>query len=157
MSWKTRKLKGLILDLRDNGGGEFDASLSIADMFLGDVPVVSVKDARGHETVHKAGAGSDTTPLIVLVNANTASASEILAGALQDNGRAKLVGEKTFGKGLVQTVFPLQDGGALKLTTQKYFTPKGTDINAIGINPDYVIANPVGGDQDPGSPERSSC
>ena len=94
----------------------------------------------------RAGPGSDNTPLIVLVNGNTASASEILAGALQDNGRAKLVGEKTFGKGLVQTVFPLQDGGALKLTTQKYFTPKGTDINDIGINPDYVIQNPAAGE-----------
>jgi carboxyl-terminal processing protease len=145
---EDKKVKGLILDLRDNGGGEFNASLSIADLFLGDAAVVSVKDARGHETVHRAGPGSDNTPLIVLVNGNTASASEILAGALQDNGRAKLVGEKTFGKGLVQTVFPLQDGGALKLTTQKYFTPKGTDINAIGINPDYVIPNPAAGEPD---------
>jgi carboxyl-terminal processing protease len=146
---EAKKVKGLILDLRDNGGGEFDAALNIADLFLGDVAVVSVKDAQGRETVHKATAGGDTTPLIVLVNKNSASAAEILAGALHDNGRAILVGEKTFGKGLVQTVFPLPDGGALKLTTQKYFTPKGTDINEIGINPDYVVQNPASGDQDP--------
>lgn len=146
---EAKKIKGLILDLRDNGGGEFDAALSIADLFLGDVPIVSVKDAQGRETVHKAAAGGDTTPLIVLVNKNSASAAEILAGALHDNGRAILVGEKTFGKGLVQTVFPLPDGGALKLTTQKYFTPKGTDINEIGISPDYIVQKPASGDQDP--------
>lgn len=142
------KVKGLILDLRDNGGGDFPVSLTIADLFLGDSEVVSLKDSKGRETIHKATAGGDNTPLIVLVNNNSASASEILSGALQDNGRAVLVGEKTFGKGLVQTVYPLADGGALKLTTQKYFTPKGTDINEIGINPDHVVKNPDKGDQD---------
>jgi len=145
---EDKKTKGLILDLRDNGGGDFDAALAIAGIFLDNKEVVSVKDAKGRETVHNAGAGSYDAPLIVLVNKNSASASEILAGALQDNGRAILVGEKTFGKGLVQTVYPLRDGGALKLTTQKYFTPKGTDINQIGINPDYVVTNPDKGDKD---------
>ncbi len=145
---EDKKVKGLILDLRDNGGGAFEASLAIADLFLNDGEVVSEKDAKGRETVHNASAGGSNIPLIVLVNKNSASASEILAGALQDNGRAILVGEKTFGKGLVQTVFPLPDGGALKLTTRKYFTPKGTDINQIGINPDLVVKNPDKGDQD---------
>jgi len=145
---EDQKVKGLIIDLRDNGGGDFDASLAIADLFLDDKEVVSVKDSKGKETVHKAAAGSYGAPIIVLVNKNSASASEILAGALQDNGRAILVGDKTFGKGLVQTVFPLRDGGALKLTTQKYFTPKGTDINEIGINPDYAVKNPDKGDKD---------
>lgn len=143
-----KKVQGLILDLRDNGGGDFQAALAIADLFLGDAAVVSVEDARGYRTTHKAGAGAINTPLILLVNRNSASAAEILAGALQDNGRALLVGEKTFGKGLVQTVFPLTDGGALKLTTNKYFTPKGTDINAIGIMPDHVVANPDPDGQD---------
>ncbi len=138
---EEQKVKGLILDIRDNGGGDFDAALAIADIFLDEMAVVSVKDARGKETVHKAGAGSYNAPLVVLVNKNSASASEILAGALQDHGRAVLVGDKTFGKGLVQTVYPLSDGGALKLTTQRYFTPKGTDINQVGINPDHVVAN----------------
>ncbi|MEQ8200354.1 MAG: S41 family peptidase [Syntrophomonadaceae bacterium] len=138
---EAQQAKGLILDLRDNGGGDFDASVKIADLFLGETEVVSIKDARGHETVHKAYAGGTSLPMVVLVNKNSASASEILAGALQDNKRAVLVGEKTFGKGLVQTVYPLADGGALKLTTQKYFTPNGTDINEIGINADIVVQN----------------
>jgi len=141
-------VKGLILDLRDNGGGDFDASVMIADLFLGASEVVSIKDARGHETVHKAYDGATAIPMVVLVNKNSASASEILAGALQDNKRAVLVGEKTFGKGLVQTVYPLADGGALKLTTQKYFTPNGTDINEIGINPDIIVQNADTGDND---------
>jgi len=145
---EEKKVRGLILDLRDNGGGEFDASLAIADLFLNEGGVVSVKDAKERETFHNAVAGASNMPLIVLVNNNSASASEILAGALQDNGRAILIGEKTFGKGLVQSVFPLSDGGALKLTVQKYFTPKGTDINEIGINPDHVVKNPDKGGQD---------
>ncbi|MBP1761406.1 MAG: C-terminal processing peptidase-2 [Firmicutes bacterium] len=136
-----KDIKGIILDLRDNGGGDFEASIAIADIFLEDKEVVSVKNAQGEETVHRAEAGSVKLPMVVLVNGNSASASEILAGALKDNKRAVLVGEKTYGKGVVQTVFPLRDGGALKLTTQKYFTPDGTDINKIGINPDYVVKN----------------
>lgn len=143
-----KDIKGLILDLRDNGGGEFEASIAIADIFLEDKVVVSVKDRQGNETKHRAEAGSIKFPMVVLVNGNSASASEILSGALQDHKRALLVGEKTYGKGLVQTIFELRDGGALKLTTQKYFTPNGTDINKIGINPDYVVKNPETGDQD---------
>lgn len=143
-----QQVKGLILDLRDNGGGEFDAAVEIADLFLGESEVVSIRDGQQRETVHKAYAGATSIPLVVLVNKNSASASEILAGALQDNERAVLVGEKTFGKGLVQTVYPLADGGALKLTTQKYFTPDGTDINEIGINPDMVVQNEAGSEID---------
>lgn len=132
-------IKGLILDLRFNGGGDFDAAVSIADIFLDNDEVVKVVDGRGNEKVYRATSGKIDIPLVVLVNSDSASASEILAGALQDNKRALLVGERTFGKGLVQTVYPLRDGGALKLTTQKYFTPNGTDINEIGINPDYEV------------------
>lgn len=133
------KIEGLILDLRFNGGGDFDAAISIAGIFLDGNEVVSVVDGRGAEKVFRASAGKIDIPLVVIVNSDSASASEILAGALQDNKRAVLVGERTYGKGLVQTVYPLRDGGALKLTTQKYFTPKGTDINEIGINPDYEV------------------
>lgn len=143
-----KNIKGIVLDLRDNGGGDFDAAIAIADLFLDDDKVVSDRDYRGNETVYRAEAGSVKLPMVVLVNGNSASASEILSGALKDNKRALLVGEKTFGKGLVQTVFPLRDGGALKLTTKKYFTPDGTDINKIGINPDYVVKNPESGEQD---------
>ncbi len=134
-------VKGLILDLRNNGGGDFDVSIDIASIFLDGKDVVSVVDREGNKTIHRATGGKIDLPLVLLVNGDSASASEILAGALKDNKRALLVGEKTYGKGLVQTVFPLRDGGALKLTTQKYFTPDGTDINEIGINPDYVVKN----------------
>ncbi|MEN6462319.1 MAG: S41 family peptidase [Syntrophomonas sp.] len=143
-----KQVKGLILDLRDNGGGDFDAALSIASIFLDGQEIVSVADARGNKTVHKATSGKVDLPLVVLVNGNSASASEILAGALQDNKRAVLVGQQTYGKGLVQTLYPLGNGGALKLTTQKYFTPKGTDINKIGIHPDYVVENNSKDNQD---------
>lgn len=135
-------VKGLILDLRNNGGGEFQASIAIASLFLENgQEVVSVADSYGHKKAHLATGQSVDMPLVVLVNGNSASASEILAGALQDNGRALLLGEQTFGKGLVQTIFQLPDGGALQLTTQKYYTPKGNDINKIGITPDYVVEN----------------
>lgn len=138
---KKDHVKCLILDLRNNGGGDFDVSIAIASIFLDGKDVVSVVDREGNKTIHRATGGKIDLPLVLLVNGDSASASEILAGALKDNKRALLVGEKTYGKGLVQTVFPLRDGGALKLTTQKYFTPDGTDINEIGINPDYVVKN----------------
>lgn len=144
----NKNVRGLILDLRDNGGGDFDASIDIGGIFLDGKEVVSVADARGNKTVHRASKGSIDLPLVVLVNNNSASASEILAGALQDNKRAVLVGEQTYGKGVVQTIYPLRNGGALKLTTQKYFTPNGTDINKIGIHPDYVVQNKDGVDKD---------
>lgn len=145
----TEGMKGLILDLRNNGGGEFEAAIDIASIFLkeGD-EVVSSADARGNRKVYQARAGQTDVPLVVLVNQDSASAAEILAAALQDNKRALLVGATTYGKGLVQTVFPLRDGGALKLTTQKYFTPSGTDINEIGIVPDYPIAYSEGSEED---------
>lgn len=138
---RNDKVKGIILDLRDNGGGDFEAAVDIADLFLDEVPVVSAVDARGNKEVYQATMGKTPLPLVVLVNGDSASASEILAAALHDNKRALLVGQKTFGKGLVQTVFPLRDGGALKLTTQTYYTPLGTDINKIGIRPDYSVKN----------------
>lgn len=141
--------RGIVLDLRDNGGGEFHAALQIADLFLDSKNVVSIEDSHGNREVEKSLPGGNELPMVVLVNGNTASASEILSGALQDNQRAVLIGEKTFGKGLVQTIYPLRDGGALKLTTQKYFTPNGTDINEIGIVPDYQIAGTEEGDKDP--------
>lgn len=136
---KDNSMEGLVLDLRGNGGGDFESAIDIASIFMDGQEVVSVVDAQGNETVHHASAGGVDIPLVVLVNGDSASASEILAGALQDNQRAVLVGEKTYGKGLVQTIYPLRDGGALKLTTQKYYTPDGIDINEIGITPDYIV------------------
>lgn len=144
-----KKVKGLILDLRNNGGGEFEAAVNIASIFLSGKEVVSSVDDDGNKEVRSALPGNTVTqPLVVLVNGDSASAAEILAGALQDNKRAVLVGEKTYGKGLVQTVFPLPDGGALKLTTQKYFTPQGIDIDKIGIVPDFKVANDPNSEQD---------
>lgn len=144
-----KKVKGLILDIRNNGGGEFEASVNIASIFLNGKEVVSSVDADGNKEVRSALPGNTVTlPLVVLVNGDSASAAEILAGALQDNKRAVLVGEKTYGKGLVQTVFPLPDGGALKLTTQKYFTPQGNDINKIGIMPDFKVSNETNSEKD---------
>lgn len=137
---KENKVKSLILDLRNNGGGDFNAAVAIAGIFLDNETVVSVLDNDGRRDEYQASAGSVEIPLVVLVNQVSASASEILAAALQDNQRAVLVGETTYGKGLVQTVFELQNGGALKLTTQKYLTPRGTDINEIGIKADYEVA-----------------
>lgn len=136
-----QKAQGLILDLRDNPGGDFEAALKIADIFLDKGVIVKVADHKGNETVHRASKGALNIPVVVLVNQGSASSSEILAGALKDHQVAPLVGEKTFGKGLVQTVYPLVGGDALKLTTDKYFTPDGTDINQIGIVPDYTVAN----------------
>ena len=145
---EENEVKGLIVDVRDNGGGDFDAALSIASLFLNGEDIVQVADAKGRITVHKSMPGGYQAPMIVLVNRNSASASEILAGALQDNDRALIVGEKTYGKALVQTVFVLPDGGALKLTTAKYYTPNEKDINEVGIVPDYIVEQPPSSGQD---------
>ncbi|MDD3898204.1 MAG: S41 family peptidase, partial [Syntrophomonadaceae bacterium] len=145
---ENKKVRGIILDLRNNGGGDFDVSIAIAGIFLDGDKVVSAVDAQGNEKVYQAGKGKVDIPLVVLVNEDSASASEILAAALRDNQRAVLVGKKTFGKGLVQTVFRLRNGGALKLTTQRYYTPGGIDINKVGITPDYVIENNADADKD---------
>lgn len=144
----NKKIRGLILDLRNNGGGDFDVSIAIAGIFLDGNKVVSAADAQGNEKVYHASKGKVDIPLVVLVNEDSASASEVLAAALRDNQRAVLVGQKTFGKGLVQTVFQLRNGGALKLTTQKYYTPGGIDINEVGITPDYAVENNADEDND---------
>jgi len=145
---ENKGIQGLILDLRNNGGGDFDVAIKIAGIFLDGDKVVSVADSKGNKEEFRADAGKVDIPMVVLVNENSASASEILAAALRDNERAVLVGKKTFGKGLVQTVFPLRNGGALKLTTQKYYTPDGVDINEVGITPDYVVENKVDSSED---------
>ncbi len=135
-------LKGLVLDLRNNPGGVLDAAVEVSDAFLETGLIVSGKgrmdDARFSM---KAGPGdvSDGARIVVLVNAGSASASEIVAGALRDHGRATIVGNTTFGKGSVQTVMPLSDGRALKLTTSKYFTPSGASIHEKGIEPDVFL------------------
>ena len=129
--------KAYVLDLRYNGGGYLTAAVDVASKFISSGPIVSVKSRAGTDTEYDAeNTAIAPRPLAVLVNQYTASASEITAGAIQDSGVGTLVGVKTFGKGVVQTIFPMRDGSAVKITTARYFTPKGRDINAIGIEPE---------------------
>ena len=134
-------IKGLVLDLRNNPGGVLAAGVAVADAFLNDGVIVTADgrtpDAR-FEMDATPGDVIDGAPLVVLVNGGSASASEIVAGALKDHGRAELIGHKTYGKGSVQTVMPLTHGGAVKLTTSRYFTPSGASIHGKGIVPDIV-------------------
>jgi len=136
------KLAGLVLDLRNNPGGVLQASVSVADAFLEKGLVVYTDGrAKGAQMRYSAHAGDilDGAPMVVLVNGGSASASEIVAGALQDHKRAILMGSKTFGKGSVQSIQELADGGAVKLTTARYYTPSGRSIQAEGIVPDILL------------------
>jgi len=137
---KLNTKSGYIIDLRSNPGGLLANAIFISDMLLNGGTIVSTVDRDGYKEDTKASKKVYTTkPIVVLINGGSASASEILSGALKDNGRATLVGEKTFGKGLVQEINKLQGGSGLNITTQKYLTPNGTDINKKGITPDYVV------------------
>jgi carboxyl-terminal processing protease len=137
-------LDGLVLDLRNNPGGVLDAAVAVSDAFLsqGEIVSTSGRVARSRDaftaTPNDALNGA---PMVVLVNAGSASAAEIVAGALQDHQRAVIMGEATFGKGSVQTILPLRDGAAVKLTTARYYTPGGRSIQAEGIQPDVEVAN----------------
>jgi carboxyl-terminal processing protease len=132
---------GMILDLRDNGGGYLDAGIAVASEFIDHGVIVTEKYGDGTTTPHDAipGGLATTIPLVVLVNGNTASASEIVSGAIQDDGRGKLVGELTYGKGSVQNWFPLSDGGTARVTIAKWLTPNGRTIDKIGLKPDMVV------------------
>jgi carboxyl-terminal processing protease len=135
-------LKGLVLDLRNNPGGVLNAAVSVSDAFLDKGIIVYTEGRMDDAKLTFSAKGSDVLddiPLVVLVNSGSASASEIVAGALQDHGRAVIMGEKTFGKGSVQTILPLGNGSALKLTTARYYTPSGTSIQARGIVPDIAL------------------
>ncbi len=140
-------LTGLVLDLRNNPGGVLDAAVDVSDLFL-DAGVIVSADGRAPESrfVRSAHRGDilDGAGMVVLVNEGSASASEIVAGALQDHGRALVVGTNTFGKGLVQTVMPLSKGRAIKLTTSRYYTPSGDSIHGTGITPDILIESTPG-------------
>ncbi len=147
---KARPLKGIVLDMRNNPGGLLHQSVEVSDAFLKSGNIVSTRGrAKGMEskTVAKDNGDEPICPMVVLVNEGTASAAEIVSGALQDNGRAVIIGTQTFGKGSVQTVIPLEDGAALKLTTARYYTPKGRSIQAEGITPDIVIKQIRPGDE----------
>jgi carboxyl-terminal processing protease len=135
-------LKGLIVDLRNNPGGLLDQAVKVADKFIASGVIVSIegrnKEQKMKFTAHKSGTLGNYA-LVVLVNGGSASGSEILAGALQDHGRGLILGTQTFGKGSVQTIFPLKDGSGLKLTTARYFTPNGRSIQAMGITPSIIV------------------
>ena len=140
-------LEGLVLDLRNNPGGVLDAAVDVADLFLDSGVIVAAEgrtvDSRFRHSAHR-GDVLDGAELVVLVNGGSASASEIVAGALQDHGRAIVVGTRTFGKGLVQTVMPLSQGRAIKLTTSRYYTPSGDSIHETGITPDVYVEDTPG-------------
>lgn len=139
--------KGIILDLRYNHGGELNAAVQVASYFISPGPVVYIVDKQGHVETKNSVQGSYLgMPLVVLVNEESASAAEIVAGAIKDKGTGTLVGVKTFGKGIVQTIFPLDSGTSVKLTTAKYLTPNKLSINKIGIQPDVKVELPKGRD-----------
>ena len=139
---KAKGAKGYILDLRDNGGGFLEAAVSISSFFVPKGTIVSTIDRWGGRDDSSADGDAidGLQPLVILVNRYTASASEITAGALQDYHLATLIGEKTFGKGVVQSIYPMADNGALKITTARYVTPLGRDIQHKGIEPDIAVA-----------------
>jgi len=140
--FKEQKLQSTILDLRNNPGGLLTASVEVSEQFLpGGKLVVYTKgrESKKDEWISKGKDQMDDSPMIILINEGSASASEIVAGALQDYGRAVIVGTTSFGKGSVQTILPLGDGSGLRLTTAKYYTPKGRSIQSTGITPDIVV------------------
>ena len=146
-----KPLRGVVLDLRNNPGGLVEQAVAVSDLWLpGNLPIVTTRGRKGTAVSEERSKDRDTEPdypLVVLVNAGSASASEIVAGALQDHGRATILGSQTFGKGSVQTVIEMEDGSGLKLTIARYYTPNGRSIQEKGITPDYALPEPAG---DPG-------
>ncbi len=136
------KLKGIVLDVRNNPGGLLDQAVGVSDLFLNQGEIVSTRSRNEEDTVRysaKSGDIAEGLPIVVIINDGSASASEIVAGALQDHKRAVILGEKSFGKGSVQTVVPLGKYGAMRLTTARYYTPSGRSIQAKGIEPDVEV------------------
>jgi len=136
---QRRRVRGLILDLRDNPGGELTAAVNVARNFIPKGPIVHIDYRTGQDQTFSSEGRTVPLPLVVLINGGSASAAEILAGAVKDTGAGILVGTKTFGKGIVQTVFPLDNDAGLKLTTARYLTPDKNDIHKKGIEPDVLV------------------
>jgi carboxyl-terminal processing protease len=150
---QNKDIEGLVLDLRNNSGGLVSAGLAVADNFLSGGPIVETRNREGiNDTIQASLQTVYDGPMVTLVNGGTASASEILAGALQDNERATLLGGQTFGKGLIQTLTNLSDGSGLAVTVAGYVTPSGRNIQGEGIAPDRGLSDPEplnpGGDGD---------
>lgn len=142
---KERGARRLLIDIRNNGGGSFAAGVEVAKQLLGSGDIVLIADSEGVRDIYSADGGplDPTTPIAVIVNKGTASASEVFAGAIQDNHRGLIVGQRTFGKGLIQTLIPFSDGSGAAVTVAKYQTPSGRDINKVGILPDRELSDAV--------------
>ncbi|MEG6615135.1 S41 family peptidase [Peptococcaceae bacterium 1198_IL3148] len=145
---KEKDIKGLVLDLRNNPGGELVSATRVADEFISQGPIVHIDYKQGEDKTYNAKKPALNLPLVVLINGHSASAAEILAGAIKDHQVGTLVGTTSFGKGVVQIVFPLDNGAGLKLTTARYLTPNKHDINKKGIEPDVVVELPEDAEQD---------
>ncbi|EOC99552.1 S41 family peptidase [Caldisalinibacter kiritimatiensis] len=141
-SLEKKNMKGIIIDLRNNPGGLLDQCQKITDELMGEGIIVYTETKKGEREEYKSDKEKIDVPLVLLVNGGSASASEILAGAIKDTNSGVLIGTKTFGKGIVQRIIPLKDGSGFKLTVSEYFTPSGVNIHGVGIEPDIVIELP---------------
>ena len=152
---RAANVRAYAVDLRANGGGYRDAAIAVGSRFVAGT-IVTTQERTGKPVpfAAKAGTAQLGAPLAVLVDGDTASAAEIVAGAIQDDKAGTLVGTRTFGKGLVQETFALPDGGAIKMTTARYLTPAGRDIDKVGITPDVIVEQPAGAH--PGEPGRDA-
>ena len=137
---KAYGVKGIVIDLRNNPGGTLDSVVKVADYLLPEANIITIKDKQGNEKKYDSDADYNDLPICVLINKYSASAAEALAGAIADNGRGILIGEKSFGKGVVQSIFEMGDGTAFKLTTARYYTPGGTCIDKVGITPQIEVS-----------------
>ena len=152
-----KPIKGYVVDLRNNPGGLLDQAISVSDDFLEKGAIVLTKGRNLEETQRanaRPGDITDGKPIVVLINGGAASASEIVAGALQDHKRAIIVGTRSFGKGSVQTIIPLGQNGAIRLTTARYYTPSGRSIQAKGIDPDVIVEQELPPELKPKTPEK---
>lgn len=140
---QAKDAKGIIIDVRDNLGGLLNIVADISNELLDEGMIVYTKDKNDKVQTLKSGPGQIDTPITLLINENSASASEILAGALKDRNRAKLVGTTTYGKGVVQTILQIPDGSGIKVTTSKYYTPNDISIDGVGVDPDYEVVLPL--------------
>jgi carboxyl-terminal processing protease len=153
-----RPARGYVIDLRNNPGGLLDQAISVSDAFLDKGAIVLTKGRLAEESQRanaRPGDIADGKPIVVLINGGSASASEIVAGALQDHGRAKVIGTRSFGKGSVQTIIPLGGNGAIRLTTARYYTPSGRSIQAKGIEPDIVVEQELPPEMQSKAPQRT--
>ncbi len=136
---ESKKVKGLVIDLRDNGGGLVEAGTDVADKLMGKGVITYMEDKEGNKTYYRSNSSKTNLDYVVLVNGGTASSSEIVSAAIKDSGSGKIIGTKTYGKGIVQQTEESKDGSAYKLTVMQYFSPKGHTIHKKGVTPDYIV------------------